>query len=135
MHKAICYVSTISPGIAKDEIEYLLERSKTTNNNLGITGLLLFSGGNFLQIIEGTEKVINTLWNKISIDNRHFNIIKIFEQQILKDAYLNYESDFISENTHNNSHKLEYYEEHLQMLDKTAQQAVKNILDSFIKLN
>ncbi|WP_121667664.1 BLUF domain-containing protein [Mesonia aquimarina] len=134
MHKAICYVSTASPGIAKEEVENLLVKSQLKNNDAGITGLLLYSGGNFLQIIEGSENLIDQLYKKIRLDRRHFNLIQIFERTASKDSYKKYESDFISENMNFNSHKIQHYIEHLQMLDSETRQAVKNILASFIKL-
>ncbi|MBQ0737313.1 BLUF domain-containing protein [Mesonia mobilis] len=44
-------------------------------------GLLLFSYGNFFQVIEGETAKVNNLWQKIKKDDRHKSIIKIFEEK------------------------------------------------------
>jgi len=56
MRYAIVYVSTASNELKDEEIQNILSSSNTWNNKNDITGLLLFSEGNFFQIIEGEKK-------------------------------------------------------------------------------
>jgi len=56
MRYSIVYVSTASKDLEKKEIERTLNSSKTWNNENDVTGLLLFSEGNFFQIIEGEKR-------------------------------------------------------------------------------
>ncbi|MDR6302042.1 BLUF domain-containing protein [Mesonia maritima] len=135
MHKAICYVSTVSPGLSQDEIEQILLLSQLKNNNAHINGLLLFSNGSFLQIIEGESSIIDNLWKNINYDRRHFNLIKIFEQDVVQENFEDYHSDFVSINTRYSPVKFQEYLNHIQMLDFSSQTAIKNILNSFVKLN
>ncbi len=77
MKFAICYVSTAASGISNNEIEDLLKLSSTNNNRDQITGILLFSNGNFFQVLEGEKKVITEIFEKIKQDRRHRNLISI----------------------------------------------------------
>ncbi|MBS0967243.1 diguanylate phosphodiesterase [Acetobacter okinawensis] len=48
----------------------------------GITGVLLYDGNYFLQILEGDEEQILKLYHLICMDSRHHNFVKIIETQI-----------------------------------------------------
>ncbi len=133
MRYAISYVSTAKKDISDKEIEELLNISEEYNNREDITGILLFSEGNFFQVIEGEEKKVKSLYENIQKDKRHHNLIKIFEKPIHKASYDGYKSDFISENAHYDTSRLNNYHNYLQVLDRQTQKAVTNILKAFIR--
>ncbi|WP_231896427.1 BLUF domain-containing protein [Gramella sp. MAR_2010_147] len=64
MRYAISYVSTAIRNLNDQEIKNILASSEKSNNENNITGLLLFSEGNFFQIIEGRKEDINELYKK-----------------------------------------------------------------------
>jgi hypothetical protein len=49
---------------------------------LGITGLLLYKQGLFLQVIEGEESLVRQLYTLISMDRRHHSLLVIDEWSI-----------------------------------------------------
>jgi Sensors of blue-light using FAD len=55
----------------RDSRQQLKIRAQTENMKHDITGLLIYSEGIFLQIIEGTNTTIDSLYAKISHDPRH----------------------------------------------------------------
>lgn len=132
MRYAIVYVSTASNDLKEPEIKTMLEESVIWNNRHGLTGILLYSEGNFFQIIEGEETVILDLFESIKQDPRHHNVIQIFGKEIHKEAYDGYKSDFIYSNADYNSKKFETYLEQIEVLDDSTQKAVKNMLKVFI---
>jgi len=134
MRYAIVYVSTASQNLEKDEIEGILNTSKEWNNDNNITGLLLFSGGNFFQIIEGEKGKILELFEDIQTDKRHHNIMQIFGKEIYKDAYDGYDSDFVAEEENIDTSRFQHYLDQVKVLDKSAQNAVENILKAFLPL-
>ncbi len=81
MRLAICYVSNSSLELSEAQIQELLSETQYLNNKNNIKGLLLFSDGNFFQVIEGETAKVNNLWQKIKKDDRHKSIIKIFEEK------------------------------------------------------
>ena len=133
MHYAISYVSTASNSLKFEEIPALLKKSEERNNTRNITGLLLFSEGNFFQVIEGEKEKIKELYMNICEDKRHSNIIKLFETDIEKEAYDGYKSDLVPESAGYDMSKFQTYSHYLEILETKKQNAVKNLLKAFIR--
>ncbi len=132
MRHAIVYVSTVTQEMEHNEIKDLLENSKEWNNKNGITGLLLYSGGNFFQIIEGEKNLIAELFQDIKSDKRHRDIIQIFGKEIHKEAYDGYDSDYVSEDSDIDQEQFQHYLNQIKVLDNNTQKAVENILKAFL---
>ena len=62
----------------------MLQKSTHRNTKAGITGLLLYKEGSFMQVLEGEEKPVKALFSKISHDPRHRNIITLIQERIEK---------------------------------------------------
>jgi len=78
----IAYLSSAVTEFTKPQLRDLLERSRKNNDALNITGLLLYRGGNFMQVIEGDEKSVRSLYDKLSKDPRHKGIFKLFDEPV-----------------------------------------------------
>ena len=76
---SIVYVSSSVGMLSKDELVELLVRSREKNERLGITGMLLYKDGNFIQILEGPEEPVRELYRTIEADPRHRGIIRLLE--------------------------------------------------------
>jgi hypothetical protein len=68
------YVSRAVPAVDQEELLVILRRSKANNPVLGITGVLCFSEGIFLQVLEGGRSAVNRLYNRIATDHRHTQV-------------------------------------------------------------
>ncbi len=67
------YIST-APTLPREEVDSILATSARNNPARGITGLLLFNGRNFLQLLEGEEGQVNALMETIFADPRHSGV-------------------------------------------------------------
>lgn len=67
------YIST-APTLPREEVEAILATSARNNPARGITGLLLFNGRNFLQLLEGEESEVASLMDRITGDPRHSGV-------------------------------------------------------------
>jgi hypothetical protein len=76
------YVSSAQRELSPSELTELLKETRENNKRRGITGMLLYRGGNFLQVIEGTESAIDALFVSLRRDKRHNGIIVIKRRQI-----------------------------------------------------
>ncbi|MFN4761503.1 BLUF domain-containing protein [Gillisia sp. Q332] len=132
MRYAIVYVSTASKDLKDSEIKNILEESVAWNNGHDLTGILLYSEGNFFQIIEGEESVIKDLFESIKQDSRHIDVLQIFGKEIHKKAYDGYKADFIAAREHYDPEKMECYMKQMEVLEESTQKAVKNMLKAFI---
>jgi|GEM_PF-364850 len=90
----IAYISRATDKLSETDILKLLEKSDSYNNGLGIKGILLFNEGSFLQVLEGDEKIVKNLFNKIAKDDRHDTLIKLFDQKINEMIFRDYNSKF-----------------------------------------
>ncbi|MBK9207916.1 MAG: BLUF domain-containing protein [Anaerolineales bacterium] len=61
---SIIYVSTSVRLLSDDELMDILKVSRENNSVSDVTGLLLYKGGNFMQVLEGPEDVVNALYEK-----------------------------------------------------------------------
>lgn len=53
------------------EVASLLDKARRFNLAHGITGALLFTGTQFVQTLEGRERILDALMRRIEIDPRH----------------------------------------------------------------
>lgn len=54
-----------------EKLQSLLKTARRNNNRLGVTGMLLYHNGSFLQVLEGQESVVDALYERIKQDDRH----------------------------------------------------------------
>jgi hypothetical protein len=80
----ICYVSTSAGRLTASDIEALLEQSRSRNALNGVTGLLLYADGNFIQYIEGKPEGVEPIWTIIQRDPRHKNVSGVFKKHRLE---------------------------------------------------
>lgn len=60
--------------LSNKELAAIQHLSVENNSNKGVTGLLVLSGDQFLQVLEGESKDINELYAKILQDSRHHSV-------------------------------------------------------------
>lgn len=63
-------------------IESILSQSRQYNPACGITGILCYGGGIFLQALEGGRMAVNTLYNHIQRDVRHQDVTLLAYDEI-----------------------------------------------------
>lgn len=116
----------------KKQIRELLDKAKQSNKLEDINGFLLFSEGNFFQVIMGEKEKIKELFNKIKVDPRHEGLLKISEAPVEKISERNFEKGFTSANLENDDTDSEFLLHQIELLDSKHQKAVENILRSFL---
>jgi Sensors of blue-light using FAD len=67
----LIYASVAEPGFALDDYRQIRASAKAYNEAHGISGILCYSNGAFLQAIEGRRVPVNNLYNRIIRDTRH----------------------------------------------------------------
>jgi hypothetical protein len=68
---SLVYVSMAVIPFSNLQLIELLQKSRENNEGLGITGMLLYKDGNFMQVLEGEEDSVLALKAKIAGDPRH----------------------------------------------------------------
>ncbi|MFO1244985.1 MAG: BLUF domain-containing protein [Ramlibacter sp.] len=65
-----------------DAIEAILAQSRQSNPTCGITGILCYGGGIFLQAIEGGRMAVSDLFGHIQKDARHKDVVLLHYEEI-----------------------------------------------------
>ncbi len=76
----LLYASGALASTTADDIQEILATSRANNARLGITGMLLFANGAFIQVLEGNETDVRRLAARISNDRRHRNFMVLLEK-------------------------------------------------------
>jgi hypothetical protein len=72
--KSLTYTSLASFDLSAEDLEDIHRTAREVNGLEGITGLLVFNGRHFLQIIEGAPDAIDDLVNRLRRDPRHTGV-------------------------------------------------------------
>jgi hypothetical protein len=67
----LVYVSSAARPFSGEDLRALLETCRKNNAELGVTGMLLYKDGNFMQVLEGDEEAVRGLYARIAADPRH----------------------------------------------------------------
>jgi hypothetical protein len=78
----LIYVSTATPDLSDEEIRRVLESSVKHNALNDVTGMLLYSWGSFMQVLEGTESAVAETMSRIYRDARHHGIIVMSKEKV-----------------------------------------------------
>ena len=70
----------IDPSV--EAIETILAKSRQYNPTSGITGILCYGGGIFLQAIEGGRMAVSDLYGHIQKDVRHKDVVLLHYEEI-----------------------------------------------------
>ena len=82
MRVRLMYASRAASPVDQEELSSILRQSKMTNPAQGITGVLCCSGGIFIQVLEGGRNAVNRLYNRISADPRHTDVVLLTYEEI-----------------------------------------------------
>lgn len=90
----LAYVSSSAGLLTLDEIAAILIKSREKNAALGITGMLLYRGGNILQVIEGEDEKVLKLFEIIKMDERHRGVIQLYKKSITERDFPDWQMGF-----------------------------------------
>jgi len=80
----LVYVSSATKEMSIEDLNSLLEQSRARNKRQNITGMLLYVGGNYIQVLEGNEKDVCEIYESILKDSRNKGNI-IVEKESIKE--------------------------------------------------
>jgi len=70
--------------LTSEELDEILVTSRINNQNNNITGILIYSASTFLQVLEGKEEDVRSLYAKISEDSRSSGHVVLMKRSILE---------------------------------------------------
>ena len=73
----LTYVSTAATALDAKEVDALAKLASQKNTRANISGVLVYNGRNFLQVLEGDGDAVEALMRKIEADPRHSGVKRL----------------------------------------------------------
>lgn len=80
----LIYQSTAVSSFSDQDLHDLLAEARSFNAAHDVTGVLLYHDKQFLQVLEGTESVLQPLYEKIRGDRRHTHLVKLADAPLVQ---------------------------------------------------
>ena len=77
MLTTLIYRSHIRDDEPVKKIEEMVSIANRRNMQSDVTGILLFNGSHFFQLLEGPEEQVKMIYRAICQDPRHYNIVEL----------------------------------------------------------
>ncbi len=91
---SIVYVSTAIASLSEAALLRLLRHARHTNQQAGITGVLMYGGGQFLQVLEGCPAAVRRLYARIEADPRHSHLEKLADGPLPRREFTDWHMSF-----------------------------------------
>ncbi len=93
---SLVYVSSAVHLMSNAELLDILRISRENNATKSVTGILLYMGGNFMQVLEGEEAEVLATFSHISADPRHREIIVLAQEPLAERQFANWQMAFVN---------------------------------------
>jgi hypothetical protein len=90
----VSYVSRTREPMTSERLLELLWQCRENNQESGVTGMLLYRNGTFLQTLEGEDEVVDELVSDILADSRHADIEVLARKTIERRDYADWSMGF-----------------------------------------
>lgn len=91
---SLTYTSAARRLMSVSEIVEMVEQIRPKNERLGVTGLLLYSGGNVIQTLEGTPDAVDEVFDTIRADARHGEVLLVDRREIEERSFATWSMGF-----------------------------------------
>ncbi|ORM68285.1 diguanylate phosphodiesterase [Pantoea rwandensis] len=77
MLTTIIYRSHLHDSVPIKTLEDMVAKANNKNQSSDVTGILLFDGRHFFQLLEGPRKTVQSIYDRICVDARHHNLVEL----------------------------------------------------------
>lgn len=92
----LIYVSSAVKLMNHDELLLLLDEARKKNQELGVTGMLLYQEGTFMQMLEGEKQIVLDLYEAIKKDDRHTGVLTMLTDEIAERNFKDWSMGFFN---------------------------------------
>lgn len=79
--RQLLYASNTRRDVPDTVLEDILAASRRNNIGVGVTGVLLYVEGGFMQVLEGEKAAVGEVYARIGRDKRHWNSQVLLDRQ------------------------------------------------------
>lgn len=78
----LLYISAATHDFTETELQDLLSLARERNQAQGVSGMLLFHEGSFIQALEGEQQAVEAIYHRIGKDARHAETQVLFRGEV-----------------------------------------------------
>jgi hypothetical protein len=87
MLRRLFWSSVPSPSFSAARINQIVSAARRNNSKHEISGMLLFTGVHFLEVLEGEDRNLADLWGRLQQDQRHRELFLISDDRCERRMY------------------------------------------------
>jgi hypothetical protein len=133
--KYIVYISTSVELMTDEELTEILNEARENNSAKDVTGVLLYSEGTFIQVLEGEPEAIEQIFARIYLDRRHKNIIKLIDKPLEERNFAEWAMGFTTPDAEKVRELEGYLKSTSDILNNDKNHSALTILKTFITTN
>lgn len=78
----LVYTSKASRSMDLESVKMISDKAEEANKRNGVTGILIYRDGFFLQLLEGDKYNVHYTFKKINDDNRHTSVKVLIDKEV-----------------------------------------------------
>ena len=78
----LIYASRAREPLSAEALSAMMKSARDHNAAAGITGVLVHSEGIFLQLLEGGRNAVNAVYNRVTQDERHHDVVLLSYDEV-----------------------------------------------------
>lgn len=131
----IVYTSAATCAISNKDLTQILDVARRNNHSVNVSGILVFSEGSFLQVLEGPRIAVEAIYGRIATDPRHESTSVVRKQIIEEREFGEWSMAYVNSDGSSDSH--DGYVDYLRSLEALAQGdgAAHKVLRGFFEGN
>lgn len=91
----LAYVSTARVAFGPSSLVDLLALARRKNQAIGVTGVLMYQEGAFLQFLEGGSGAVDATFARIGADGRHQHVVTLVRADVETRAFPDWSMGFL----------------------------------------
>lgn len=128
----LLYASRAANPMSEAELSAILKSSRAHNSAEGLTGLLCYSDGIFMQVLEGGRDAVNARYKAIVSDARHRDVILLSYDEVAERHFAGWSMGSVNLSRLNPALVLKYCETTKLNPYAMSGQALKALFDELV---
>lgn len=91
----IVYASSTPHLLSQDDLVDILRVSRENNTAAGVSGVLLYADGNFMQVLEGPAEAVTATYERVKRDPRHRQVLTLLRGEVEERMFSDWSMGFL----------------------------------------
>jgi len=132
--KRLIYISTAIDSIQNSDIDDIVATAERVNEMQSITGVLMFNGLNFLQLLEGPRSNVENIFNRILTDRRHVSVTTVLSEAAQMRIFPDWQMAARRTPALDGDHEFKNLRVMTDVMERQMPNSVRKVLDNFTSL-